>query len=102
MTRRPKKGGRYDELTVAEVTATFDPLPITPVPEPETRDWVLEAEAAGILGLTKRALERRRNRGTGPAWHNRYGYTAYYIEDLDAWVAIAPARYRPKAGDGPP
>lgn len=85
---------RYD-TAVRDVTATFDPLPIPPRASQETRDWVLEGQAAKILGLTKKALERRRSRGTGPAHHQRMGYTSYYLDDLDAWVATKPKGYRP-------
>lgn len=81
------------ELAVAEVEATFDPLEVSARPA-STRDWVLEAGAAEILGVTKKALERRRARGTGPAHHRRMRYVAYYLDDLEAWVASGPKGYR--------
>jgi hypothetical protein len=83
---------RY-EMALQEVIPTFDPLDISPTVN-ESRDWTMEADAARMLGLTKKALERRRARGTGPAHHNRYGYTAYFLDDLDAWVATKPKGYR--------
>ena len=95
----PKRPSRDDDisyqLAVHDVVQTFDPLEIKPAPNPDPRDWVMEADAARMLGLTKKALESRRARGTAPAHHNRYGYTAYYLEDLDAWVASKPKGYRP-------
>lgn len=90
--RRAPKSTTY-ELAVAEVEATFDPLEVAPRPA-STRDWVLEAGAAEILGVTKKALERRRARGTGPAHHRRMQYVAYYLDDLEAWVASGPKGYR--------
>lgn len=56
---------------------------------------MMESNAAEILGVTKKALERRRARGTGPTHHKLMGYVVYYFEDLDAWVASKPKGYRP-------
>ena len=91
--RREDKSITY-ELAVVEITETFDPLQIAPRAAP-SRDWVMESQAADILGVTKKALERRRSRGTGPTSHRRAGYVAYYLDDLDAWVASKPKAYRP-------
>jgi hypothetical protein len=91
--RREDKSITY-ELAVGEITETFDPLQIAPRAAP-SRDWVMESQAADILGVTKKALERRRSRGTGPTSHRRAGYVAYYLDDLDAWVASKPKAYRP-------
>lgn len=99
MRRKDWKDGVGYELAVRDVVATFDPLEIAPVANPETRDWTMESDAARMLGMTKKALERRRARGTGPAHHNRYGFTAYYLDDLDAWVASKPKAYRPPPTD---
>ncbi len=86
------------QLALQDVVPTFDPLEIK-ASLGEARDWTMEADAARMLGMTKKALERRRARGTGPAHHNRYGYTAYYLDDLDAWIATKPKGYRgPPAG----
>lgn len=82
------------QIAVAEVEATFDPLEMIVRPT-STKDWVMESNAAEILGFTKKALERRRSRGTGPTSHRRAGYVAYYLDDLDAWVASKPKAYRP-------
>lgn len=94
MPPRPERKSVMYEIAAAEVMATFDPLPIEPRPA-STRDWVMESAAAEILGVTKKALERRRARGTGPSHHKRIGYVVYYLEDLDAWVASKPKGYRP-------
>tara|TARA_R110002124_G_scaffold68671_1_gene185462 strand:+ start:13799 stop:14095 length:297 start_codon:yes stop_codon:yes gene_type:complete len=94
MPPRPKPKSITYELAVAEITETFDPLPMTPRPV-STREWVMESNAAEILGVTKKALERRRSRGTGPTSHTQAGYVAYYLEDLDAWVTSKPKAYLP-------
>ena len=94
MARRPEKKGISYELALQEVLKDFDPLVFTPVENPERRHWVMESQAAEILGTTKRALERRRTRGSGPVHHKRYGYISYYVEDLDAWAATKPKGYR--------
>ncbi|MFT4252551.1 MAG: hypothetical protein QM608_08710 [Caulobacter sp.] len=78
----------------------FDPLPMGPRKPVDTRDWVFESQAAEILGITKRALERRRQRGTGPLHHQRISRTCYYVDDLDAWVASKPKAYTPPPNYG--
>lgn len=83
------------ELAVSDVTAEFDPLEIGRAETQDNRDWVMEAEAAQMLGLSKKALERRRDRGTAPVHHKRYGYIAYHLDELDRWVATKPKGYRP-------
>jgi hypothetical protein len=95
MSDKDKRRGVSYELALNDVRADFDPLPISRNPNPDTRLWVLESQAADILGLTKKALERRRTRSTGPAHHQRMGFTAYYLDDLDAWVATKPKGYKP-------
>jgi hypothetical protein len=86
-------------LALQDIEAQFDPLPLRPRPV-DTRVWVFESQAAEILGITKRALERRRQRGTGPAHHQRIGRTCYYLDDLDAWVASKPKAYKPPPNYG--
>lgn len=86
-------------LALQDVEATFDPLEVKPAENRESREWVMEADAARMLGLSKKALERRRARGTAPAHHMRYGFVAYYLDDLDAWVASRPKGYRPPTTD---
>lgn len=91
---RPERERSSYLLALQDVVPTFDPLEIKSTGA-VARDWVMEADAARILGVTKKALERRRARGTGPTHHKRYGYVAYYLDDLDAWVASKPKAYRP-------
>ena len=78
------------QLALKDVEAEFDPLELAPAPNRDIRDWAFEAEAADLLGISKRALERRRGRGTGPPHHKRIGRAAYFLEDLDAWLAAGP------------
>jgi hypothetical protein len=87
-------------LAAREVVESFDPLPLAPAAVRDLRDWVLESQAAAMLGLTKRALERRRQRGTGPAHHRRMGLTCYYIDELDRWAASGPRAYRRRGVGG--
>lgn len=87
------------ELALQDVEAEFDELPVNPRPV-DPRIWVVESQAAEILGLTKRALERRRQRGSGPASHTRMGFTCYFLDDLDAWVASKPKAYKPPENYG--
>lgn len=94
-SRKDGKDRTSYQLALQDVLPTFDPLEVQPVAETEARDWTMESDAARMLGMTKKALERRRARGTAPAHHNRYGYIAYYLDDLDAWVASKPKGYRP-------
>lgn len=81
-------------IALKDVEDTFDPLEISPSGLQEAREWVMEAEAAMMLGLSKKALERRRARGTAPVHHKRYGYITYYLDELDRWVASKPKGYR--------
>lgn len=81
-------------LALQDVEAQFDELVIKPRPI-DPRVWVFESQAAEILGVSKRALERRRQRGTGPVFHSRVGRTCYFLEDLDVWVASKPKAFKP-------
>lgn len=100
MSDNGDKGRTNYLLALQEVEAQFDPIQIGAPKPVDTSEWVFEEQAAEILGLTKRALERRRQRGTGPAHHQRAGYTSYYLDDLDAWVASRPKAYRAPPGFG--
>lgn len=82
-------------IALQDVEATFDTLKVGPAATQDNRDWVMEAEAARMLGLSKKALERRRDRGTAPVHHKRYGFIAYHLDELDRWVATKPKGYRP-------
>ena len=43
-------------------------------------------EAARILGLSGRTLEKHRTYGTGPAYRKLGGRVVYSLEDLKAWA----------------
>ena len=44
-------------------------------------------EAARLLGLSGRTLEKHRTYGTGPRYSKIGGRVVYAIDDLQAWVA---------------
>jgi hypothetical protein len=54
-----------------------------------------EHEAAHWLGLKPASLAARRRRGTGPARVSATGVPKYRVEDLEAWIASSPVRYKP-------
>ncbi len=43
-------------------------------------------EAAQLLSLSARTLEKHRTYGTGPAYHKLGGRVVYSIDDLESWV----------------
>lgn len=43
-------------------------------------------EAARLLGLSGRTLEKHRTYGTGPAYRKLGGRVVYSLEDLQAWA----------------
>lgn len=43
-------------------------------------------EAARLLGLSDRTLEKHRTYGTGPAYRKLGGRVVYALEDLQAWA----------------
>jgi len=43
-------------------------------------------EAATLLSLSARTLEKHRTYGTGPAYHKLGGRVVYAIEALEAWA----------------
>lgn len=52
-------------------------------------DWprfVRTPEAARLLGLSPRTLEKHRCDGTGPVYHKLGGRVVYTVADLHAWV----------------
>ena len=44
-------------------------------------------QAAGILALSTRTLDRYRQRGTGPAYYKLGGRIRYRMKDLTEWTA---------------
>jgi hypothetical protein len=69
-------------------------------------------DAAKLLGLSPRTLEKHRCYGTGPVYRRLGGRIVYAIDDLEAWAArgtrrstsdpgigtVYPAKRRPSEG----
>lgn len=51
--------------------------------------FVRTIEAARLLGLSPRTLEKHRCDGTGPIYHKLGGRVVYTIADLQAWIEAA-------------
>ena len=43
-------------------------------------------EAARVLGLSARTMEKHRTYGTGPVYHKLGGRIVYAVEDLKSWA----------------
>jgi len=56
------------------------------IPENFTGQYLCTKEAAKILGLSKRTLEKHRSYGTGPQFRKLGGRVVYKIEDLHSWA----------------
>ena len=52
----------------------------------ETARYVRTHEAARLLSLSARTLEKYRCHGTGPVFRKLGGRVVYAIDDLDAWA----------------
>jgi predicted DNA-binding transcriptional regulator AlpA len=59
--------------------------------ETSTR-FVRTHEAARLLGLSPRTLEKYRCHGSGPTFRKLGGRVVYAIDDLDAWADQAACR----------
>jgi len=53
----------------------------------ETTRYVRTHEAAQLLSLSARTLEKYRCHGTGPVFRKLGGRVVYAIDDLEAWAA---------------
>lgn len=51
--------------------------------------FVRTTEAARLLGLSPRTLEKHRCDGTGPIYHKLGGRVVYIMTDLQAWIEAA-------------
>ena len=51
--------------------------------------FVRTPEAARLLDLSPRTLEKHRCDGTGPIFHKLGGRVVYAVSDLHAWVAAS-------------
>lgn len=54
----------------------------------QTQRYLRTPEAATILGLSIRTLEKHRIYGTGPRYSKLGGRVVYRLEDLHAWVEL--------------
>jgi predicted DNA-binding transcriptional regulator AlpA len=57
-------------------------------------------EAARLLGLSSRTLEKHRTHGTGPQYRKLGGRVVYTLEDLQAWADIGLRNSTSDAGRG--
>ena len=57
-------------------------------------------DAARLLCLSARTLEKHRCFGTGPAYHKLGGRVVYAVEDLQAWADRGHRRSTSDAGNG--
>lgn len=48
--------------------------------------FVRTPEAARLLDLSPRTLEKHRSEGTGPVYHKLGGRVVYAVSDLHAWI----------------
>lgn len=59
---------------------------------PLTKRYVRTHEAASLLGLSPRTLEKYRCHGSGPTFRKLGGRVVYAVEDLEAWADQAACR----------
>ena len=62
--------------------------------------YVKTPDAAVILGLSARTLEKHRCFGTGPVFHKLGGRVIYAVDDLHAWVRLGARRSTADTGTG--
>jgi len=70
-----------------------------PVSETTPR-YVKTPDAALILGLSARTLEKHRCFGTGPHFHKLGGRVVYAVSDLHAWADLGLRRSTTDKGHG--
>lgn len=57
-----------------------------PTPPNPTQRYLRTPEAARVLGLSGRTLEKHRTYGTGPTYRKLGGRIVYHPDDLQAWA----------------
>ncbi|MCM5693407.1 helix-turn-helix domain-containing protein [Sinorhizobium meliloti] len=57
--------------------------------EPSWPQFVRTPQAARLLDLSPRTLEKHRCEGTGPVYRKLGGRVVYSLDDLQAWVEAA-------------
>jgi predicted DNA-binding transcriptional regulator AlpA len=68
--------------------------PVTP------QRYLRTPDAALLLGLSARTLEKHRCFGTGPAYHKLGGRVVYALEDLQSWADLGVRRSTSDPGHG--
>ena len=71
------------------------PTAINPTPR-----YLRTPDAARLLGLSPRTLEKHRTFGTGPTYHKLGGRIVYAVEDLQAWADLGLRRSTSDPGQG--
>src|SRR6516165_2929695 len=59
-----------------------------PLPQP----FLVTKEAARVVGVSCRTLEKHRSYGTGPKWSKVGGRILYAVSDLQEWVKLGAER----------
>lgn len=67
---------------------------------PPPHRFLRTPEAARLLGLSGRTLEKHRTHGTGPQYRKLGGRVVYTLEDLRAWADIGLRKSTSDAGRG--
>jgi predicted DNA-binding transcriptional regulator AlpA len=70
------------------------------IPEDLTGRFYRTKEAAKILGLSFRTLEKHRTYGTGPRFSKLGGRVVYRMQDLQAWASRGSRRSTSDKGQG--
>ena len=73
---------------------------MTTSPPPTARRLLRTPDAALLLGLSARTLEKHRCYGTGPAYRKLGGRVVYAVEDLQAWADQGVRRSTSDQGHG--
>jgi hypothetical protein len=73
------------------------------MPEKAEKTWprfVRTPEAARLLELSPRTLEKHRCDGTGPIYHKLGGRVVYAVADLQTWIKDCARRSTSEAASG--
>jgi len=65
-----------------------------------TQRYLRTPDAALILGLSARTLEKHRCYGTGPVFHKLGGRVVYALDDLQSWAEQGVRRSTSDPGNG--
>lgn len=69
-------------------------------PPSQPQRYLRTPDAALLLGLSARTLEKHRCYGTGPAYHKLGGRVVYALEDLQTWADLGIRRSTSDPGNG--